>query len=86
MLGELKADILDSQVKIPRKKFADTGNSIAEVRESLGAGSCEAFQSHGKEFGFYFECHGGPLGDLHLRVTQASVLKSLHRICAESRF
>ena len=56
-----------------------------EVRES-GAGSCEAFQSHGKEFGFYFECHGGPLEDLHLRVTQASVLKSLHRICAESRF
>ena len=57
-----------------------------EVRELLGAGSCEAFQSHGKEFGFYFECHGGPLEDLHLRVTQASVLKSLHRICAESRF
>lgn len=47
-----------------------------EVRESSGAGSCEAFQSHGKEFGFHFECHGGPLEDLHLRVTKASVLKA----------
>ena len=31
LLGELKADTLDSQVKTPRKKFADMGNSIAAL-------------------------------------------------------
>ena len=45
-----------------------------EVRESSAAGSCGAFVGHGKEFGFYFKCHGKPLEGLHLRVTRASIL------------
>lgn len=119
LLWELKAGILDSQVKIPRRKFADRGNSIAALwqqwatetallkNRKVARGAEEGEQGWAwrrwgqgiirgwilwgpsepwKGIWIPFWMPWGTSEDLHLRVTQASVLKSLHRICVESRF